>query len=386
MNPLLDKNEPRDCPACWGRGHTYDKFDDERPCGVCAETGKVLPYCLPSAGTSVEAQLDRVIASHETYENAYRAFRDLAVWGKTEYKPISDEDRELALSCYRLGHGSPISTGEFTKHPRCANGCETARKWGTKPCEGFCEWLPQKTASPIDAGAFVKTLEEVTLAIDDIETRDGGEPKRDLHILDRIRLLSMNGSLVNAALSGDRNAVIEECRQAIKDMYQTSDRSRDLIEVTRILDTLRIWMGSSAAARKASVYVEAQPSSTDARLPDGSRITHRWSGPYHDRLEYLLDGRALTLEEVKGMLHFAAVTSAVSAKGEQFKSLDEARMDWLEEMHVEVRVPLVHGSRALFHASPEQGDGEELPSNIRRQIDEARDSLAASTDDGSVKP
>jgi hypothetical protein len=156
---------------------------------------------LVSAGTSVEAQLDRVIASHETYENAYRAFRDLAVWGKTEYKPISDEDRELALSCYRLGHGSPISTGEFTKHPRCANGCETARKWGTKPCEGFCEWLPQKTASPIDAGAFVKTLEEVTLAIDDIETRDGGEPKRDLHILDRIRLLSMNGSLVNAALS-----------------------------------------------------------------------------------------------------------------------------------------------------------------------------------------
>jgi hypothetical protein len=78
------------------------------------------------------------------------------VWGKTEYKPISDEDRELALSCYRLGHGSPISTGEFTKHPRCANGCETARKWGTKPCEGFCEWLPQKTASPIDAGERVK--------------------------------------------------------------------------------------------------------------------------------------------------------------------------------------------------------------------------------------
>jgi hypothetical protein len=215
MNPLLDKNEPRDCPACWGRGHTYDKFDDERPCGVCAETGKVLPYCLPSAGTSVEAQLDRVIASHETYENAYRAFRDLAVWGKTEYKPISDEDRELALSCYRLGHGSPISTGEFTKHPRCANGCETARKWGTKPCEGFCEWLPQKTASPIDAGAFVKTLEEVTLAIDDIETRDGGEPKRDLHILDRIRLLSMNGSLVNAALSGDSD-LLHRARQQLQ--------------------------------------------------------------------------------------------------------------------------------------------------------------------------
>jgi len=43
-----------------------------------------------------------------------------------------------------------------------------------------------------------------------------------------------------------------------------------------------------------------------ARLvPDGSRITHRWAGAYSERLEYLLDGRLLTMEEVKGMLHYA---------------------------------------------------------------------------------
>lgn len=48
---------------------------------------------------------------------------------------------------------------------------------------------------------------------------------------------------------------------------------------------------------------------------------------------------------------------------------DKRRLDWLESMRVEVRLPLVHGSRALFHASPEQGDGEEKPSTIRGQVD-----------------
>jgi hypothetical protein len=242
-DPLLDKNEPRDCPACWGRGHTYDKFDDERPCGVCAETGKVLPYCLPSAGTSVEAQLDRVIASHETYENAYRAFRDLAVWGKTEYKPISDEDRELALSCYRLGHGSPISTGEFTKHPRCANGCETARKWGTKPCEGFCEWLPQKTASPIDAGTSV---------------RDGGTYEESLReLLDFWRTFP--------GPSNERKAVdlIEKMHEAVAALYFAAYWHPD-----RKVDEAALW----TAVRDAAGI---KPGQTGERLgPDRSAVSH----------------------------------------------------------------------------------------------------------------
>ena len=36
-----------------------------------------------------------------------------------------------------------------------------------------------------------------------------------------------------------------------------------------------------------------------------SKVTHRWSGPYHDRLEYLLDGRVLTMEEIKGYINHA---------------------------------------------------------------------------------
>lgn len=56
---------------------------------------------------------------------------------------------------------------------------------------------------------------------------------------------------------------------------------------------------------------------------------------------------------------------------EELSHPDAARMDWLEDQHVEVRVPLVYGSRSRFHASPLQGDGSEDPSNIREQIDAA---------------
>lgn len=59
----------------------------------------------------------------------------------------------------------------------------------------------------------------------------------------------------------------------------------------------------------------------------------------------------------------------IIALSERAGPTDRGRLDWLESMHVEVRLPLVHGSRALFHASPEQGDGEETPSTIRGQID-----------------
>lgn len=48
---------------------------------------------------------------------------------------------------------------------------------------------------------------------------------------------------------------------------------------------------------------------------------------------------------------------------------DTERLDWLEDQHVEVRTPLVYGSRALFHASSKDGDGSEEPSDIRAQID-----------------
>lgn len=50
---------------------------------------------------------------------------------------------------------------------------------------------------------------------------------------------------------------------------------------------------------------------------------------------------------------------------------DTARLDWLETMHVEVRVPLVHGSLGLFHASPPDGEDSGEPSDLRERIDAA---------------
>lgn len=48
---------------------------------------------------------------------------------------------------------------------------------------------------------------------------------------------------------------------------------------------------------------------------------------------------------------------------------DQMRMNWLEHQHVEVRTPLVHGSRANFHASPDDSEGDTTPSDLRARID-----------------
>lgn len=51
---------------------------------------------------------------------------------------------------------------------------------------------------------------------------------------------------------------------------------------------------------------------------------------------------------------------------------DKERLDWLSSQTVNVRVPLPHGSRDLFWASPTDDDGGHTPSDIRAQIDRAR--------------
>jgi hypothetical protein len=233
-----DKNEPRDCPACWGRGHTYD---DERPCGVCAETGKVLPYCLPSAART---KLGNAQAIH----------------GKAIAFPIklvTDDDSDPSIEWFVDANGERVdpytvmlalnasmpSTGEFTKHPRCANGCETARKWGTKPCEGFCEWLPQKTASPIDAGTSV---------------RDGGTYEESLReLLDFWRTFP--------GPSNERKAVdlIEKMHEAVAALYFAAYWHPD-----RKVDEAALW----TAVRDAAGI---KPGQTGERLgPDRSAVSH----------------------------------------------------------------------------------------------------------------
>lgn len=48
---FLRTTEPRECPACWGNGYTAgDSETDKVPCGICAETGKVVPYTESPGG------------------------------------------------------------------------------------------------------------------------------------------------------------------------------------------------------------------------------------------------------------------------------------------------------------------------------------------------
>jgi hypothetical protein len=72
-------------------------------------------------------------------------------------------------------------------------------------------------------------------------------------------------------------------------------------------------------------------------------------------------------------LNEAAELRASKAEEREAKLLaDKARLDWLEFRTVEVRDPLVHGSRHLFFANPDDSfEGEEGPSDLRAKIDAA---------------
>jgi hypothetical protein len=65
--------------------------------------------------------------------------------------------------------------------------------------------------------------------------------------------------------------------------------------------------------------------------------------------------------------------NAVLVPASELRKLQEdaARMDWLMQHTVNVRVHMRYGSRNLFWAGPEEGDGEILPSDLRDRIDSA---------------
>jgi hypothetical protein len=69
----------------------------------------------------------------------------------------------------------------------------------------------------------------------------------------------------------------------------------------------------------------------------------------------------------------AALQALAAEKDVEIAALkeDAARMDWLMQHTVNVRVHLRYGSRNLFWAGPEEGDGEILPSDLRDRIDSA---------------
>lgn len=55
---------------------------------------------------------------------------------------------------------------------------------------------------------------------------------------------------------------------------------------------------------------------------------------------------------------------------------DAARLDWLCRQFVTVRIPLRYGSRECFMGSPDDGDGDSLPWDIRAAIDAAMNTEA----------
>jgi hypothetical protein len=83
------------------------------------------------------------------------------------------------------------------------------------------------------------------------------------------------------------------------------------------------------------------------------------------------DGKCTSCWPIGLMCYEAA--QALQALREEVEGLrrDAERIDWLCEQYVVVRIPLRYGSKECFQGSPEDGDGETFPWDIRASIDAA---------------
>jgi hypothetical protein len=84
-------------------------------------------------------------------------------------------------------------------------------------------------------------------------------------------------------------------------------------------------------------------------------------------------GSRMASYEYDALVRLSDAQASLLAKEAECEALreDAARMDWLMQHTVNVRVHLRYGSRNLFWAGPEDGDGEILPSDLRDRIDAA---------------
>ena len=98
-----------------------------------------------------------------------------------------------------------------------------------------------------------------------------------------------------------------------------------------------------------------------------------WKSPmwrfYPTRFNAVQNGEQL----LDALVRLSDAESAIKARDSEIEQLrgDAARMDWLMQHTVNVRVHLRYGSTNLFWAGPEEGDGEILPSDLRTRIDQA---------------
>lgn len=89
------------------------------------------------------------------------------------------------------------------------------------------------------------------------------------------------------------------------------------------------------------------------------------------------------LRKLKADMERAARNHAADLTFAQSATTDSKRLDWLERHHVEVRDPLLYGSRHMFLATPVRVEGmEDEPSNLRDMIDGLMSVASTKSDHG----
>ena len=119
----------------------------------------------------------------------------------------------------------------------------------------------------------------------------------------------------------------------------------------------------------------------------GWLVKHNYLGPHtvwcgHNSVgDYRDADQGAHSTELTSMPAATAALSELRAEVERYKA-DTERLDWLCKQYVTVRIPMRYGSRMCFLGSPEDGDGETFPWDIRAAIDTARSAASGESAEG----
>lgn len=134
---------------------------------------------------------------------------------------------------------------------------------------------------------------------------------------------------------------------------------------------------ASACVKLATQPLEQKPVEIDGIVSEAMRRylrTCQSGGMSRKRAEFV----QACVDDAERLNYFKlAIAQAIlsdrahQAQPEQVAQ-DSARLDWLCQQFVTVRIPLRYGSRECFMGSPDDNDGESVPWDIRSKIDAAR--------------
>lgn len=207
----------------------------------------------------------------------------------------------------------------------------------------------------------------------------------------------LHASIFNAAPAPDaeaiRSAALEEAAKVCCSTLIDSPTIYEKAAINKCAKAIRALSQPSPAVKSAEPdYAEQQ---RQERI--GEAVCY-WRMRWPDELPsgiMFFNGARITRDEFNARAALAKSAETTGGAASQVDQLEEARregwaegmqeatgllanevadagrLDWLENMCVNVRVPLRYGSRDLFWASPEDDDGESKPSSIRAQIDAA---------------